>query len=159
MLPKTGNKIPNPKRRAMLLAALYIAQEQYGWLSPEAIKRVAGRLNLSPGQVHATASFYTMFKMKSYGTYHIQVCEGLSCYLVGGAEPIAEYITKRLNIIDGKNSEDGNFSFEIVQCLAACDMAPAIKINDQLYGNITTDKLDQLLDEMLLKVNTNSTID
>jgi NADH-quinone oxidoreductase subunit E len=159
MLPKTGKKIPNPKTRAMLLAALYIAQEQYGWLSPEAIKRVAGRLNLSPGQVHATASFYTMFKMEPHGIYHIQVCEGLSCYLVGGAEPITEYITKRLNIIDSKDSEDGNFSFEIVQCLAACDMAPAIKINDQLYGNITTEKLDQLLDELLLKVKTNSTFD
>ena len=136
----------------MLLAALYIAQEQYGWLSPEAIKRVANRLNLPPGQVHATASFYTMFKLHPHGRYHIQVCEGLSCYLVGGAEPLTEFITKRLDITDGKNSSDGNFSLEIVQCLAACDMAPAIKVNDTLYGNMTTEKLEQLLDELVSRV-------
>jgi len=129
----------------MTLAALYIAQEQYGWLSPEAIQRVANRLSLTPGQVYATASFYTMFKLQPQGQYRIQVCEGISCYLVGGAEPAIDFIRKRLNLLDGDTSPDGKFTLEIVQCLAACDMAPAIKINDELYGNITAETLDQLL--------------
>ena len=77
MLPKAKTHIPDPKTRARLLAALYIAQEQYGWLSPEAIQRVAGRLGLTPGQVYSTASFYTMFKLQPQGDYRIQVCEGL----------------------------------------------------------------------------------
>jgi len=145
MLSKTGSKIPNLKKRAMTLAALYIAQEQYGWLSPEAIQRVANRLSLTPGQVYATASFYTMFKLQPQGQYRIQVCEGISCYLVGGAEPAIDFIRKRLNLLDGDTSPDGKFTLEIVQCLAACDMAPAIKINDELYGNITAETLDQLL--------------
>lgn len=145
MLSKTGSKIPNLKKRAMTLAALYIAQEQYGWLSPEAIQRVANRLSLTPGQVYATASFYTMFKLQPQGQYRIQVCEGLSCYLVGGAEPAIDFIRKRLNLLDGDTSPDGKFTLEIVQCLAACDLAPAIKINDELYGNITAETLDQLL--------------
>ncbi len=98
MSPQAITHIPDPKTRARLLAALYIAQEQYGWLSPEAIQRVAGRLGLSPGQVFSTASFYTMFKLKPQGDYRIQVCEGLSCYLVGGAEPVIDYIRHKLDI-------------------------------------------------------------
>ena len=148
MLPQTKSRIANPKSRAMLLAALYIAQEQYGWLSPEAIQRVADRLNLTPGQVHSTASFYTMFKLQPQRQYRIQVCEGLSCYLVGGAEPIIEYITKRLNIIDGDASPNGKFTLEIVQCLAACDLAPAVKVNDELYGNISLDRIDEFISKL-----------
>jgi NADH-quinone oxidoreductase subunit E len=148
MLPDTKTKIGNPKSRAMLLSALYIAQEQYGWLSPEAIERVAKRLHLNPGQVYSTASFYTMFRMQPEGQYRIQICEGLSCYLVGGAEPIIDYISQRLNVKPGESTPDGKFTLEIVQCLAACDSAPAIKVNDELYGNITLEKIDVLLTEL-----------
>lgn len=143
--------VDQPRSRAMLLAALYIAQEQYGWLSQEAIQRVADRLNLSPGQVYSTASFYTMFRLQPQGQYRVQVCEGLSCYLVGGAEPIADYISNRLNINPGDTSADGKITLEIVQCLAACDYAPAIKVNDELYGNITEDRLNEILIELLSK--------
>ncbi len=148
MLPDTKMKIGNPKSRAMLLAALYIAQEQYGWLSPEAIQRVANRLDLSPGQVYSTASFYTMFRMQPEGRYRIQICEGLSCYLVGGAEPISDYISNRLKIKPGETTPDGKFTLEIVECLAACDYAPAIKVNDELYGNLTFEKIDELLSDL-----------
>jgi NADH-quinone oxidoreductase subunit E len=151
MLPQTKSRIPNPKARARLLAALYIAQEQYGWLSPEAIRRVADRLSLAPGQVYSTASFYTMFKLEPQGPYQIQVCEGLSCYLVGGAEPIIDHVKERLNITAGNTSPDGKFSLEIVQCLAACDLAPAIKVNDELYGNMTPEKIDALLAKLSAK--------
>lgn len=143
--------VDKPRSRAMLLAALYIAQEQYGWLSQEAIQRVADRLNLTPGEVYSTASFYTMFRLQPQGQYRVQVCEGLSCYLVGGAEPIADYISNRLNINPGETSADGKITLEIVQCLAACDYAPAIKVNDELYGNITEDSLNEILIELLSK--------
>lgn len=148
MLANSIPKVRNPKRRAMLLAALYIAQEQYGWLSPEAIRRVADRLGLSPGQVYSTASFYTMFRLRPQGHFHIQVCEGLSCYLVGGAEPIIDHIINLLRIGPGETTPDGKFSLEIVQCLAACDCSPAIKVNDELYGNISFNGLDDLLTEL-----------
>lgn len=151
MLENPKTRIDNPKSHAMLLAALYIAQEQFGWLSPEAIQRVAERLSLTPGQVFSTASFYTMFKLEPQGQYRIQVCEGLSCYLVGGAEPICDYISKRLNIKPGESSPDGKITLEIVQCLAACDFAPAIKVNDELFGNITDSRLDEILSELLSK--------
>jgi NADH-quinone oxidoreductase E subunit len=151
MLPESKTKIPNPKTRAMLLAAIYIAQEQYGWLSPEAVERVAERLNLTPGQVYSTASFYTMFRMKPEGRNRVQVCEGLSCYLVGGAEPVVEHLKARLKIGPGETTPDGRFSLEVVECLAACDFAPAIKINDELYGNISPERIDEILTELSTK--------
>lgn len=151
MPPHAKTHIPDPKTRARLLAALYIAQEQYGWLSPEAIQRVADRLGLNAGQVYSTASFYTMFRLEPQGDYRLQVCEGLSCYLVGGAEPVIDYIKRRLSIGADNCSPDGRFSLEIVQCLAACDMAPAIKVNDELYGNINEEKIDLLLESLLAR--------
>lgn len=143
----------NPKMRARLLAALYIAQEQYSWLSPEAIQRVADQLHLTPGQVHSTASFYTMFKLKPKGKYHIQVCEGLSCYLTGGdstrsREPIIEAIARRLKIKEGETTPDGRFSLEIVQCVAACATAPALRVNDELYEHMTFASIDALLNKL-----------
>jgi len=140
--------IPDPKKRAMLLAALYIAQEQYGWLSPEAIQRVAERLHLTPGQVYSTASFYTMFRLQPQGRYRIQVCEGLSCYLVGGAEPVIDFIRRKLNLNGNNTTPDGRFSLEVVQCLAACDLAPVIKVNDELFGNMDESKIEALLSEL-----------
>lgn len=140
--------IEDPKKRAMLLTALYIAQEQYGWLSPEAIRRVADRLNLTEGQVRSTASFYTLFKLEPQGKYRIQVCEGLSCYLVGGAEPMIDFIAKRLKIKPGETTPNGKFTLEVVECLAACDVAPALKVNDELYGRVTAEKIDALLEKL-----------
>jgi len=140
--------IEDPRKRAMLLAALYLAQEQHGWLSPEAIRRVAIRLGLSMGQVMSTASFYTMFKLEPQGKYHIQVCEGLSCYLVDGAATIIDHVARRLKIKPGQTTPDGKFTLEIVQCLAACDLAPAIKVNDELHGNMTLASIDALVERL-----------
>ncbi len=139
---------PHPAKRAMLLAALYIAQEQYGWLSPEAIQRVADRLKLTPGQVYTTASFYTMFKLEPQGQYRLQVCEGLSCYLVGGAEPIIAHLTKRLRIEPGETTGDGKFTLEVVQCLASCGTSPALRVNDELYEHMTPEKIDALIEKL-----------
>jgi NADH-quinone oxidoreductase subunit E len=140
--------VEDPRKRAMLLAALYIAQEQSGWLKPEAIQRVAKRLGISEGEVKSTASFYTMFRLEPRGRYHIQVCEGLSCYLVDGAETIIAHVAQKLKIRPGETTSDGRFSLEVVQCLAACDLAPALKVNDELYGHMTTGTIDALLEKL-----------
>ena len=137
--------VADPQQRARLLAALYIAQEQFGWLSPTAIERVANRLGLTPGQVKSTASFYTMFKLAPKGKYCIQVCEGLSCYLVGGSDPIIQFISEQLHIQPGETTPDGRFTLEVVQCLAACGSAPAIRINDELYENVSFSQIKELL--------------
>jgi len=141
--------VAEPRRRARLLAALYIAQEQYGWLSPDAIQRVADRLGLTPGRVKSTASFYTMFKLEPQGKFHIQVCEGLSCYLVGGAEPILEHISHLLRIKPGETTPDGKFTLEVVQCLAACETAPALRVNDELYEHVSPQSIDALIERLI----------
>ncbi len=149
--PETRHRptgVRDPKQRAMLLAALYDAQEQYGWLSPEAIQHVADQLNLSTGQVYSTASFYTMFKLEPQGQYLIQVCEGLSCYLVGGAEPIVDRVTRRLGIKPGETTSDGKFSLQVVECLASCGTAPALRVNDELYEHMTPADVDDLLERL-----------
>lgn len=143
-----ASHVRDPRVRAKLLAALYLAQEQYGWLSPEAIRRVAARLDLSVGQVFSTASFYTMFKLEPRGRYLVQVCEGLSCYLAGGAEPIIEHISERLKIKPGETTPDSKFTLEVVQCLAACGTAPALRVNDELHENMTLESIDALLQRL-----------
>lgn len=137
-----------PERQSQLLAALYIAQEEHGWLSPEAIRWVSDRLGMSPGQVLSTASFYSMMKLEPCGVYLIQVCEGLSCYLLGGAEPLINYLSRELGVKPGETSSDGLFTLEVVQCLAACGSAPALRVNDELYENITLEEIDRLISRM-----------
>ena len=144
--------IVDPAKQSMLLAALYIAQEQQGYLTKEAIARVAKRLGLSPGQVYQTASFYTLFREQPVGRYVIQVCDGLSCYLCDGADRVAAYVSAKLGIRPGETSADGRFSLEEVQCLASCGTAPAMRINDQLYENLTPASIDAILERLMGEV-------
>ena len=142
---KFPRAIGNPKQRARLLAALFVAQEQFGWLSAEAIEHVSARLELRPGQVRSTASFYSMFKLEPQGEFRIQVCEGLSCYLAGGAEPIIDHISNLLGVQPGETTPDGKFTLEVVQCIAACGSAPALRVNDLLYEHMTRESIEDLI--------------
>jgi NADH-quinone oxidoreductase E subunit len=147
-----GSAIVDPARQSILLAALYIAQEQQGYLTREAIERVAKRLGLRPGDVYSTASFYTLFRTEPVGRYVIQVCDGLSCYLCDGAGRIANYVGKKLSLAPGETSEDGRFTLEMVQCLASCGTAPAMRVNDQLYENLTPAAIDAILERLMGEV-------
>jgi len=138
----------DPAKRAMLLTALYVAQEQYGYLTPEAVERVADRLGMPPREVYDTATFYSMFRTKPAGKYVVQVCEGLSCHLAGGAENLLEYLQKQLRIKPGQTTRDGLFTLVTVQCLAACGSSPAMRVNDTLYDNLTFDQVDLILQEL-----------
>lgn len=135
-------------RRSMLLTALYIAQEQHGHLSEEALQRTAERLNLSLKDVYSTASFYSLFQTQSRGQYVIQVCEGLSCHLAGGAERLVDYIQQKLGIEVGQTTRDGLFTLQTAQCLASCGTSPTLRINDELHEDMTPEKVDRLLDQL-----------
>ena len=138
----------DPAKQAMVLTALYIAQEQYGHLNEEAIQRVAERLQLPISQVYSTASFYSLFHTRPTSRYHIQICEGISCALCGGAEAMVEYLEQKLGIKAGETTPDGLFSLEKVQCLASCGTSPAVRVNDELYDDLNYDKVDRLLDQL-----------
>jgi len=134
--------------RSMLLTALYVAQEQHGYLSGEAIERVAERLHMPPGDVYETATFYSMYHMEPVGRYVIQVCEGLCCFLAGGAENLVGHLNETLGVGVGETTSDGLFTLQTVQCLAACDSAPAMRINDTLYEDLTFDQVDMILKDL-----------
>jgi NADH-quinone oxidoreductase E subunit len=148
----SSTRLTDPAKQSMLLAALYIAQEQEGYLTREAIRRVARRLGLTPGQVYSTASFYSLFRTAPVGRYVIQVCDGLSCYLSDGADKVADYISAKLGIQPGETSADGRLTLEKVQCLASCGTAPAMRVNDQLYENLTPAGIDAILERLMGEV-------
>ena len=148
MAPQAETQVMDPGRRAMLLTALYIAQEQQGHLTREAIERVAARLGLPASEVYSMASFYTLYRTKPGGRYVLQVCEGLSCHLVGGAERLVDCLRKKLAIEVGQTTPDGLFTLETVQCLATCGTSPAMRVNDALYEDMTAEKIDELLETM-----------
>ncbi len=135
-------------KRSELLNALYAAQKRYGYLSDEALMHVAEELGLPLKDVYSTASFYTLYHMKPIGQYVIQVCEGLVCSLRGGAERLVDYLRQKLGIEVGETTPDGKFTLQTVQCLAACDASPAMRVNDELYENLTLEEVDAII-EML----------
>lgn len=147
-----GGAIVDPAKQSMMLAALYIAQEQNGYLTREAIEQVAKRLSMSPGDVYSTASFYSLFRTKPVGRYVIQVCEGISCYLNDGAERVVDYVSAKLGIRAGETTLDGRFTLQTVQCLASCGTAPAMRVNDQLYENLSPAIIDDILERLMGEV-------
>ncbi|MFQ5885654.1 MAG: NADH-quinone oxidoreductase subunit NuoE [Anaerolineae bacterium] len=138
----------DPAKKPMALEALYAAQEQYGYLSEEALRGVADQLGLSLKDVYSMASFYSLFRMKPTGKYVIQVCDSLSCFLRDGAERLVDYLSRRLGIDVGETTPDGRFTLERVPCLAACGTSPTLRINDELYENMTKEKIDALLKKL-----------
>lgn len=138
----------DPATRSMLLTALYIAQEQNGYLTDAAMERTAERLGVPLNEVYSTATFYTLFREKAVGENLVQVCEGLSCYLNDGGERLADYLAEKLGVEIGETTEDGKFTLETVQCLAACGTAPAMRINDEIYDNLTEEKVDRILEQL-----------
>jgi len=139
------NKFPDTQ--SLTIPALHIAQEQYGWISEEAMKEIANLLNIPLGHVIGVSTFYTMFNKKPVGKYHIQVCTNVSCQLLG-AEKISDYICKKLKINVGETTPDKKFTLTEVECLGSCGTAPVMQINDDYYENLTTEKIDKILSEM-----------
>ena len=136
-----------PVKRSALLPTLHLVQEQEGWLSREALAYVGSLLGLSPAQVHDTASFYTMFRLKPEGKTLIEVCTTLSCAL-GGAEKVTRFLTEKLGIAPGQTTADGRFTLSEVECLASCGTAPMMQVNDDYYENLTEEKINEIVDSM-----------
>lgn len=134
-----------PQKRGALLPVLWLAQHQFGWLSPEVLDYVAARLELFPADVLATATFYTMFYKKPMGKHHVQVCTNLSCYLRGSDE-LLHVCEKKLGIHVGETTADGQFSLDHVECLGSCGTAPMMQVNLDYYENLTPAEVEKLLD-------------
>lgn len=133
-----------PNKKSAVMPALYIAQEELGWLRPEAIRWVADRVNLPESHVVEVASFYTMYYKRPVGKYHIQVCRTLSC-MVCGARQLTDAIKARLKVAPQEITSDGMWSYEEVECLGSCGTAPMVEINDVFFENLTPEKLLSLM--------------
>ena len=133
-----------PVKRAALLPALRLAQEQEGWLHRDALAYVAGLLELTTAQVHDTASFYTMFRLEPEGRTLIEICTTLSCAL-GGADELLERTCKKLGIEPHGTTKDGQFTVKPVECLAACGGAPAVQVNGEWLEHAKDADLDKVL--------------
>ena len=133
-----------PVKRSALLPVLHMVQEQEGWIGREAIEHVAALLGLSPAQVHDTASFYTMFRLKPEGRTLIEVCTTLSCAL-GGAEALLDHTCRKLGVKPGETTPDGKFTVKGVECLAACGGAPAVQVNGAWLEHATAQDIDRVV--------------
>lgn len=135
-------RYPDPKSAVM--PALYIAQEELGHITEEAVQWVAQKIGMAPVHVMEVATFYTMYYKKPVGKYHVQVCRTLSCAL-RGARKITEHLHHKFGINPNEITADGMWSYEEVECLGSCGTAPMCEINDHYFENLTVDKLDALL--------------
>ena len=134
-----------PKKEAAMLPVLYLAQQEFGHIGPEAIDYVAKLMGQTPARVYGVVSFYTMFNMQPIGRHHIQVCRTLPCAL-RGAEAVTTLIRQKLGIEPGQTTPDGRFTLTEVECLASCGTAPMMQINDDFYENLTERKIGEILD-------------
>lgn len=133
-----------PDKQAAMLPALWIAQEQHGWLAPEVMEYVAGLIEVSPSKVYEVATFYTMFHKKPVGKYHFQVCRTLSCQL-NGAQAIVECLKKKLQVDLGETTADGRYTLTEVECLGSCGTAPMLQLNEDYHENLDEEALGKLI--------------
>lgn len=139
-----------PVRRAALLPALWLAQREFGWISTDAMVAVSDLVGCSPIQVMEVAEFYTMYQKKKPGKYHLQVCQTISC-LLAGSEEIKKTVERVLSLEPGETTPDGQFSYQLVECLASCHTAPCMQVNDNYHENLTPQNTEQLINELRKK--------
>jgi NADH-quinone oxidoreductase E subunit len=133
------------RKQAALLPVLHRLQDAVGWIPEESEAEVAAFLGIPEVGVHEVVTFYEMFHQKKTGKYHIKVCQTLSCHLNGGPS-LLEHLKKKLNLEVGGTTTDFKFTLSTVECLGACEIAPVIQINKDYHGNLTPEKVDEILD-------------
>ncbi len=131
---------------AAVLPVLWLAQEQFGWISEEVMHYVAGLLDVPFNHILGVVTFYTMYNRKPVGKYHIQVCANVSCML-RGSDNLVEHLEKKLGVKVGETTADRMFTLDEVECLGSCGTAPMMQVNDDYYENLSSSKVDQLLDD------------
>ena len=136
-----------PDSKAALIPALNLAQEVRGHLSPDTMREVAARLDLSDAYVRGVATFYTMYNKAPVGRYLIQVCTNISCNLCGSDDVLAALL-EHAGVEMGETTEDGLFTITEVECLAACGFPTAVQINSRYFENVTAEDVPALLDRL-----------
>lgn len=134
-------------KRSAVLPLLYIAQDEYGHLTPAAINEVAAILDLPPTDVFEVVGFYTLYYDRPVGTWMLQVCDDVPCCYLG-AEELITALKHSLGIAEDQTTPDGMFTLQRVKCLAACDRAPMLQANLDYVYDVTADRADALLTDL-----------
>lgn len=132
--------------KGALIPVLHEAQEVYGYLPLEVQRVISEKLGIPLAEVYGVVSFYTQFSIYPKGQYQINVCMGTACY-VKGANEVLDKFKARLSIDVGECTEDGKFSLEACRCIGACGLAPVVTINDEVFGKLNPDDVDNILDD------------
>ena len=141
-------RYPADQKRSAVLGALYLVQEQEGYLTANGVRHVAGILDMTPAEVEDVATYYVMFFRERVGKYVLQVCRTLSCAL-GGAERVTEALSDKLGIKVGETDASGMFTLLEFECLGACDRAPVVMVNNELWHEkATPESCAQLVDDI-----------
>lgn len=127
-----------------LVQILQVAQEIYGYLPEQVVEVIAAELGISTEKVYSVATFYSQFTFSPKGKYAISVCLGTACYVKGAGE-LYEKLKEKLGVEAGGCTPDGKFSLDACRCLGACGLAPVLTVNEDVYGKVTPDQLDDIL--------------
>lgn len=130
-----------------LLPKLEAEQRKKGWISEKSLKKISKDTGIHISRVYAAASFYAHLHLEKQGKYIIEICNSPGCYLNGSLN-IIKMIEKKLKIKSGETTKDGKFSLHISSCIGCCNMAPAMMINKEVYGNLTKNKIEKIINEI-----------
>lgn len=136
-----------PVKRSAVLPALYMAQDEHGYVTDDDVKYIAQRLDMRVNEVEEVVTFYTMYSRKPVGKYKLQVCRTLSCMLLG-AEAVTEQIEHKLGVGVGQTTPDGKFTLMEVECLGYCDLAPCLQVNFDYHEKVTTADVNKLIEDL-----------
>ena len=136
-------QFPQIKRNA-LIPLLQAVQDEFGYISEEAISRIGAHLSLPGSKVYGLATFYNQFSFSPRGLYHVILCNGSSCHM-SGAEDLLNEISKLLEIKDGETTRDGLFSLEVQSCVGACGQSPVLSVNGEYHSGITVKELREII--------------
>ncbi|MFT3903211.1 MAG: NADH-quinone oxidoreductase subunit NuoE [Niabella sp.] len=138
------DRYPQGKQKSALLLVLHLAQEEFGWLSPETMDYVASLLQIEPIEVYEVATFYSMYNLNPVGKYVFEVCQTGPC-MINGSDEIIDYIKEKLGINPGETTDDGMFTLKTVECLGACGYAPMMQMGKHYKEHLTKEKVDEII--------------
>lgn len=132
--------------RDNLIPILQHLQDKMGFLSEESVNEVGKHLKMPASKIFGVATFYNQFRFTQPGKYHIQVCRGTACHVLGSATVLQE-LEKQLKAKSGQSTKDKLFSIEVVACIGACGLAPVISINGEFHAKVTNDSIKSIIDQ------------
>jgi len=149
---KSLQRIEELKKRyqhaqSVLLEALWLWQEEHGWISKEGMNVIASLLKIPPHEVYGVVTFYTMYNTKPVGRHKLEVCTNVSCML-RNCEGILKHLKGKLRLEIGETTTDKRFTLVEAECLGSCGTAPMMQVGDEYYENLNTKKVDTILEEL-----------